>query len=415
MIMRKFPFCFFLFFKLFMFFFFFHRDTGFKNTRINAAPWVNALNIAIGAVPVPTLTATPTPTQTPSQTTTSTQTLSQTPTATFVPTPTMTGTPSMSPTNAILSVSPTHTPSSTVSSSFSLTPLISPSFTPSGTQSFSITKTPTETSTSTPTKSFIPQLIPIGQPSEEQTISATPAPSPDTGIEDYVPSPTPLPSYIPDCLNCITGSEEFLIQSSGVGASDDQLIEIKTPDGDPIGTLLIPGIFFDSGITRIDINYITNIPNNYVNADIGNSILDITFFNIFNSEVHIFPGDLEICFYEKTKIDNEICLSYENYFSTWKCEDYDIDEREFADGYYYCGLTPHATNFALLLGGNDNSGTEEYIIAWLSLAFVGLAIILVVVAVFAYEGVFRVKKHKAHSSMKSMQKRIQTQMAESQA
>ena len=70
--------------------------------------------------------------------------------------------------------------------------------------------------------------------------------------------------------------------------------------------------------------------------------------------------------------------------NSWVCED---ECTEKSDG-LICGETNHLTSFALLLQGKGNSDrceSEDYFYAWLSLGFVGVALILFFIAVITAE------------------------------
>ena len=70
----------------------------------------------------------------------------------------------------------------------------------------------------------------------------------------------------------------------------------------------------------------------------------------------------------------------------------------------------HLTSFALLLNGNGNDpcddNQEDYIITWISLAFVALAIIIVFVGIVFLEIKIRIKTHQQNKNMNSLTKRI---------
>ena len=75
--------------------------------------------------------------------------------------------------------------------------------------------------------------------------------------------------------------------------------------------------------------------------------------------------------------------------NTWVCED---ECTEKSDG-LICGETNHLTSFALLLQGKGNSGrcdsSEDYVFAWLSMALLILAILIIIICVLLNEVRFR--------------------------
>jgi len=70
----------------------------------------------------------------------------------------------------------------------------------------------------------------------------------------------------------------------------------------------------------------------------------------------------------------------------------------------------HLTSFALLLNGNGNDpcddNQEDYIITWISLAFVGLAIFFVIGGIAGYEIYFRFKIQRYNRTMSKISLRI---------
>lgn len=90
----------------------------------------------------------------------------------------------------------------------------------------------------------------------------------------------------------------------------------------------------------------------------------------------------------------------------WICEDECLEKSNNKN--MLCGETDHLTSFALLLTGNNSNskcsdGNEDYIYAWLSLAFVSLAIIIVLVAVMSKEVQLYKRKQKINKFLKSQQ------------
>ena len=61
-----------------------------------------------------------------------------------------------------------------------------------------------------------------------------------------------------------------------------------------------------------------------------------------------------------------------------------------------CGETYHLTSFSLLLTGKNNNtkcnSENDYILAWLSLGLVGLAVIICLIAVLLIEIKIRVRR-----------------------
>lgn len=81
------------------------------------------------------------------------------------------------------------------------------------------------------------------------------------------------------------------------------------------------------------------------------------------------------------------------------------DENPEKNNGMLCGQTNHLTSFALLLTGKNNDSSEDdYVLAWLSLAFVGLAIIICLLAVLLLEGRMYFKKAKRSRLLKNIAK-----------
>lgn len=60
----------------------------------------------------------------------------------------------------------------------------------------------------------------------------------------------------------------------------------------------------------------------------------------------------------------------------------------------------HLTSFALLL--DSGSGSEGYVIAWLSLGFVCVGIIAILIAIILIEVKYTVKQRKMHSTLRAI-------------
>ena len=86
-----------------------------------------------------------------------------------------------------------------------------------------------------------------------------------------------------------------------------------------------------------------------------------------------------------TKKSEKVCLSFfDEKKGEWRCQDECLSTDGKED--LICGTTDHLTNFALLLSGRSGkddpcaSGNENFVIAWLSLSFVGGAIVVVILS-----------------------------------
>jgi hypothetical protein len=120
--------------------------------------------------------------------------------------------------------------------------------------------------------------------------------------------------------------------------------------------------------------------------------LDVTIRSADGQEQTNFADDIEICFSTEGFDGDDVCLGFYTDKGTWECEDYCMDSSTDADGQsQVCGGTKHLTNFALLLNNEAGSSSRcgssstDYLLVYLSIAFVGVAICIVVFAVVLIE------------------------------
>lgn len=105
-------------------------------------------------------------------------------------------------------------------------------------------------------------------------------------------------------------------------------------------------------------------------------------------------------------------MGYLNENNEWVCEDKCIS----SDNGKYCGTTDHFTSFAILLdGGNGTGGCDSdngvnEVIAYLSIAFISLAIFIIVISIFGYEIFFRLRKTYKDDKLTRILTRTKTQM-----
>ena len=75
------------------------------------------------------------------------------------------------------------------------------------------------------------------------------------------------------------------------------------------------------------------------------------------------------------------------------------------------------TSFALLLNGNEGKGGSSsgvsYVLAWVSLALVATAVVIIIIAVMSSEIWFRYKRHEASKEFEQIRKKIEKASAES--
>jgi len=157
-------------------------------------------------------------------------------------------------------------------------------------------------------------------------------------------------------------------------------------DGKPDISLVIPpGLAGTEENNELDVA-VTNFDRQ------ESDVISITLRDQFGNSITQLTEPLTICL-KQTGKDNadDLCLGYLNDDREWECEDCSLKESEDS---LYCGETGHLTNFALLLQGDDKGnkcGDDGFnsVLAWLSLSFVILAILMVAGAILGVEIYFR--------------------------
>jgi len=173
-----------------------------------------------------------------------------------------------------------------------------------------------------------------------------------------------------------------------------QSVDIRLDDGTVVGSIVIP-----EGVTGRDSNaddYLFTIKATLVEDPqtqaregrrIMSAVADITLDSPTLGSLNQLAKPLKICL--QADEENDYCLSYRSDPSDeWKCEDQCLEKKDNA----YCGQTDHLTSFALLLGQGvkDCSDSADRLFIWLSVGFIGGALILVLVAVISMEIYLRV-------------------------
>lgn len=192
-------------------------------------------------------------------------------------------------------------------------------------------------------------------------------------------------------------------------------IQIPQSRSNAIIELTINSTMYDARLSRVTIDLNGNAnedqtlvvtlvnPERYPNRQFSSVVLDIKLFSQDDVEVTEFKDQpVKLCFssYSNDKKDN--CLSYFSAKSlNWECEDSCVDEQ---DDNFYCGNTDHFTNFALLLGATEEDECDDvnYVISYLSLAFIIVAILLVISSIAVIE--FKVR-YKTYQFDKELTKR----------
>jgi uncharacterized membrane protein YbjE (DUF340 family) len=92
----------------------------------------------------------------------------------------------------------------------------------------------------------------------------------------------------------------------------------------------------------------------------------------------------------------------------WECEDECLESQ----GDLLCGTTSHFTSFALLLAGTSECGSsnlveQNRVIYILSAIFIGVAIIIAIIAAVAADVRVRWRQHKFEKAMRRNSSKIQ--------
>jgi len=339
---------------------------------------------------------------------------SPTPTPTLTPTSTQSATPSRSKSLLMsTSVSLSQSNSISLSSSITLTPSISrtpiPSTTPSMsiTNSLSKTQTPQSTQSTTNTPTLTPNLL-QGEVITESIRIITKSNTPTIeALQIITPSSSATQTSAKDCSNCEAGSIQIDLSYNEQASS----ITLTTNQGTNVGSVIIPNDL-DLSAASIDISFVTNIPQRDSNS-LGNSIFDIILKDDFGNSITNINSDVEICMNDNTIDDDDVCLSYFNEAThQWECQDKCLKQK----GNEYCGTTNHFTSFALLLGANTNndpcnSEDESYVIAWVSVALILVAIACFVIATIIIEIIYRKQRMDDKKQLEILTMKMESAMS----
>ena len=211
------------------------------------------------------------------------------------------------------------------------------------------------------------------------------------------PSSTALFSITPTPPSIVT----FIYPSN---FNSKEFIELPdSPSGAVVGSLFVPPNLSNRDNTTLIASYGDSGGNATSNGQILVSIIvNITLLDDQGSSLSQLDSPLSICLVltNNTRKDDTVCLSYyDENRDWWECEDEcltTISPRRGKDdgrrkGDLLCGTTGHLTNFALLLNGNNqqdpcqHSEDDISVLAWVSLAMVAGAILVVALSVVAVE------------------------------
>lgn len=370
-----------------------------------------------------------TPSNTPSFTSTiSRVTKTSTPTSTLTPMPFESVTPTTTGTIFIIGPTPSSIPfpsnSDTPTGTATFTQTLTPSLT--GTATFTQTLTPSLTETPSSTETYVVSLMRSEsiQLSKSIEYSSTVSPSLSKNMEsssstssisvsvsislsnsNEIPqismnaapplaitaSPTTLHSVIPtSATRSLSNSPKITVSNETIG----------------IGGVIVPE--FDISGNKI----VVDLPNSEIISSADNSFVFSTIVNVDLQDRNLVLDDtVEICFIpNSSEYDKDsLCLGYLDESVSppeWICADKCLDSSDD----YLCGKTDHFTNFALLLTGltsNNKAGDcespkEDYVLAWISLAFICAAIVIVALSVVVVEYRYSYKKSKVNKRLRDI-------------
>jgi hypothetical protein len=188
-----------------------------------------------------------------------------------------------------------------------------------------------------------------------------------------------------------------------------QSVELITSEGQTAGFLEIP-VGFNNGNGELEVTFLVN--ENPIRTQLSNGVsspvVDINLRSEDGSVIEDLDRPLTICLTVNPGIGKNgtsgKCLGY---FDTkkqkWRCEDCSLKRQTSKEGQsVICGRTPHLTSFALLLTGNSGGCGEQQmdkVLSWLSLAFICLAIVVVLIGLVLIE-----VRHRYHL------RKLQTQL-----
>jgi len=209
------------------------------------------------------------------------------------------------------------------------------------------------------------------------------------------------------CQNC--EYKEVSVSLSG----QDQTVELSGEDGGPVVTVSIPGSLSVQGSTaEVQVQYSRNLDTNPNRGTTKSAVVDITLM-VDGKIITKLKEPVEICLAYSDSLStspptSDLCLAfYDEKCKDWKCEDEDVQSNSIGQ---LCGDTPHLTSFALLLGGGVGECGEYFphrTIAWLSLGFIGGAIIVILMALVMIEIKYQRKRIVEGRSFRVIETRVE--------
>jgi len=206
----------------------------------------------------------------------------------------------------------------------------------------------------------------LTQPSAGSGVFPGPPPNnPGNNGGSNEPSPTPfvqagydgapvtnfIPVLQPVAYNSYQEGENFLPPVQPISDGSDSIGTIQLIEPPP----QIP----EGGTLQIEVD--PPLPPEIANSPLlVSNVFDVNLYSDSNELVE-FQGVAQLCFTTNYTIEHgKSCMGYLDetvYPPKWKCEDYCLEESSSSNStQQVCGETSHFTNFAILLGGDGESG-----------------------------------------------------------
>ena len=186
-----------------------------------------------------------------------------------------------------------------------------------------------------------------------------------------------------------------------------------------MGTLFVPsGV--TSGQSRLNVKVIVSqdpSERQLLSQVTSFFLVEITLQDSNGCYVQILDLPLTICLTTIAGLGEnafEKCLGFfDTEMGIWRCQDSSLERllNSNDDQSTFCGITPHLTSFALLLTGIDNNKDQslDRVLSWLSLAFVGFAIIIVLASIMLIEVYIRSSTYLLNRKLNALGQKVSDQ------
>jgi len=164
--------------------------------------------------------------------------------------------------------------------------------------------------------------------------------------------------------------------------SEDSSIPLVDSLGEQVGQVDVPGGLLEGGSpgSVLSIALVSNVSTTRYRNQVGSVLLDLTIRDDRGVPITQLKESMTICLQESQSYNlDDACLGYyDTQHGIWRCEDTCLQKQDSG----LCGKTSHLTSFALLLQGNADGdpcgGSRSYVITWVSVAFIGAALLVVI-------------------------------------